>query len=243
MAVPNYTDEEFLNKYEERAKIHRLVPFQKIVDLLGNIKDKKILDLGCGTGDLSEILLKKNARVIGLDVSQKWIDLCKNRYKEKISDRFSFQLGTGTNLSFSENYFDGIAMNMVLLNVDTIEEVEDFFKNISRVLKKDGTLVFSDLHPIALMTPKVRNRSIKYIHDFSYFRNGDQFTAGIKEPDGKVIEFVDRHWTLETYSRLLEKYGLYITTIAEPTYDSDAPDYLQNYPIPEYILFKCKKVF
>jgi ubiquinone/menaquinone biosynthesis C-methylase UbiE len=242
MTISTYSDEEFLGKYEERARIHRLVPFGKTLELLGEIKDKSILDLGCGTGDFSEMMFSAGAKVTGVDISEKWINLCKKRYADKLGDRLNFEVGTGADLKFGDGSFDALIMIAVLLNVDTIEEVESFFKNISRVLKKGGTFIFSDLNPILIMTSEVKNRYIKLAPGFSYFEDGAQYTAGIKLKNGESIEFTNRHWTLETYSRLLEKYGFHIIMISEPTYGKDAPEELQNYPIPEYILLKCQKI-
>ncbi len=238
MAIQTYQDEDYLKKYEERAKIHRLVPFQKIIELMDEVSEKNILDIGCGTGDLTDMLFNEGAKVTGIDISHKWINLCKDRYSGKIGQRLNFQTMSGSDLSFSDDFFDIVVMNMVLLNIDTLEEVESFFRNISRVLKPGGVFIFSDLHPILIMTPRVRNRYIHHAKDFSYFRDGCQYTAGIEEPDGKTIEFIDRHWTLETYSKMLEQNGMCILTISEPTYGSDAPEELQRYNIPEYILLK-----
>ena len=138
--------------------------------------------------------------------------------------------------------FDAVVMNMVLINVDTIDEIGRIFKEIYRVLKSDGLLIFSDLHPIMKMTVKHADRNQKYLQGFSYFKDGSQFIAGIKFGDGKIIEFTDRHWTLETYTKLLQDSNLYISLIAEPTYAEDATGILKEYKIPEYILFMCKKV-
>jgi ubiquinone/menaquinone biosynthesis C-methylase UbiE len=240
MSVSTYTDDEFLKKYEKRAKIHKLVPFKKIVELLGDIRKKHILDLGCGTGDLTQELSKKGAVMVGADKSQKWIDFCKNRYGSQKD--LSFELADGVNLSkFKTAAFDAVTMNMVLLNVDTIDEIGKIFKEISRVLKPEGMFIFSDLHPILKMTPKNVNRTQTNLPGFSYFKDGSQLTAKIDLDSGGFIEFTNRHWTLETLTRLLGEAGLCITRISEPTYEKDAPGRLKEFTIPEYILFVCKK--
>ena len=241
MSVSTYTDDEFLKKYEERAEVHKLVPFKKIIELLGDIKGKHVLDLGCGTGDLTEELTEKGATMVGADKSAKWIDFCKKRYGKK--KNLSFERADGVDLSkFKTASFDAVTMNMVLLNVDTLEEIGKIFKEVSRVLKLEGIFIFSDLNPILKMIPKTANRTQTNLPGFSYFKDGSQLTAKIELKDGGFIEFVNRHWTLETLTKLLEEAGLCVTRLAEPTYEKDAPGVLKEFTIPEYILFVCKKM-
>jgi ubiquinone/menaquinone biosynthesis C-methylase UbiE len=241
MSVSIYTDDEFLKKYEERAKIHKLVPFKKIIELLGEVKGKQILDLGCGTGDLTEELAEKGAIMIGADKSEKWIQLCKKRYGYK--KNLTFDVADGIDLSkFKTASFDAVTMNMVLLNVDTLDEIGKIFKEVSRVLKPRGIFIFSDLSPILKMIPKTANRTQTNMPGFSYFKDGSQLKAKIELEKGSYIEFTNRHWTLETLTRLIEESGLCITRISEPTYDKNAPGRLKEFTIPEYILFVCKKI-
>jgi SAM-dependent methyltransferase len=47
--------------------------------LLGDVRGKTVLDLGCGTGETLIPLIKRGARVIGIDISPELIDLARRR--------------------------------------------------------------------------------------------------------------------------------------------------------------------
>src|SRR4030042_5022352 len=57
---------------------------QEVLKLTRNLKGKKVLDVGCGSGVFMLEFIKRGAEVIGLDYSQKMLDLAKkelNFYK------------------------------------------------------------------------------------------------------------------------------------------------------------------
>lgn len=243
MKVSNYKDAEFLKNYQQELDAKMQICFREIKKLLKPIKGKVIADLGCGPGNLSKDLFDNGAKVIAVDLSEEWIKICKSKYKE--SERLTFIKSGAENLSFiKSNSVDAVVLNMVLINVDTLKKVSTIFKEVGRILKKDGIFIFSDLHPITKMTPKLSpDRYERYSPDFSYFKNDSEFVAGIKPKNLKgKIEFLNKHWTLETYSDLLVKNGLFIYKISEPTYGKNDPEILQTYKVPEYILFGCKKL-
>lgn len=239
MTVSTYTEKKFLRKYEKKVEAHMLVPFQKILELLRPIKGKRVLDIGSGSGELTSELAKMSGKVIGVDKSRQWIKHCK-KYK---FPNLSFVQADATKLPFKSASFDAIVMNMVLLNVATLREIGMILKEASRLLRPNGIFLFSDLHPICVMTPKVPpTRYQKYSKNFSYFRDGTEYVAGIRLSKGEKMEFFNKHWTLETYTDLLRKHGLYVYKIAEPTYGKSAPNLLRKFRVPEYILFGCKKL-
>jgi len=133
-------------------------------------------------------------------------------------------------------------MNMVLLNVPTKEKVQQIFKEVSRVLKKSGELVFTDLNPIGLMIEKTTAETQTYLPGFSYFKDGSKFKSRVLLTDGSEIEFVDLHWTLETYTCCLSDAEMYLYRIIEPQPVKEAPAVLKDYGIPEHIILVCRKL-
>jgi ubiquinone/menaquinone biosynthesis C-methylase UbiE len=208
--------------------------------LLESMKGKKILDIGCGSGELDEEMARRGATVIGLDKSEKWISHCAKTHH--LSGLSFIRADAAKKLPFRAAEFDAVVMNMVLLNVATLSEVRAIIREVGRVAKKGGTFIFSDLHPICIMMPKVPPRRYqKYSADFSYFKDGAKYIAGVALDGKEKIEFRNKHWTLETYSSILEKAGFSIYRLSEPTYGKDAPALLRRYKIPEYLLICCEK--
>ena len=240
MDVSNYKDPEFLEKYKKAPLLHPFVVFPALHKTLGDVKNKKILDLGCGSGDFSHSLVERGANVLGVDVSEKWIDICKKEYTNV--KNLEFFVADGSNLKqLADNSFDFVVMNMVLLNVPEIDKVKKIFQEVSRVLKKSGQLIFTDLHPLALMIEQTLCESQTYLPGFSYFKDGSKFKSKVKLTDGSEIEFGDIHWTLETYTHCLSNSKMCISRIIEPQPIKEAPSFLKDYKIPEHIIFVCDK--
>jgi len=100
------------------------------------VKGKKVLDVACGTGYGSQILLDSGAKeVIGVDVSKDAISYAKKNYSAK------FLLMDATKMkALKRNYFD------IVVSMETIEHVktwEMFIGEIKRVLKPNGAVVMS----------------------------------------------------------------------------------------------------
>lgn len=102
----------------------------------------KILDLGCGKGELAFYLAKKGAKVVGIDYSKSAIYLANKKLRlqnNQIRKNLSFTRSDAKKLNFRDDYFD------LVVSIDVFEhlykkELEVIMKNISRVLKKNGIL-------------------------------------------------------------------------------------------------------
>jgi len=104
-----------------------------------NLKNKKILDLGCGIGDITVYFALQGAEVYGIDVSNKMINDAKNlAQKYNVEDSCTFTEGAAENLDFKDNYFDFVFGNGILHHANIPKTMEE----IHRVLKKDGKALF-----------------------------------------------------------------------------------------------------
>ena len=246
MSVSTYKDDLFLKKYEKYLTARQKICFRAIDTLIKplSIKYKTVVDIGCGPGNLASTLSKRGAYVTGTDKSASWISFCKKKYTE--NKHLKFVTADGGKMPFIKSHsVDVVIMNLVLPNVDSLKGVTQIFKEVGRILKKDGVFIFSDIHPILKMSSKVHpDRYQKYKQNFSYFLDNSGYTSGITfgKKVGESIEFNNKHWTLETYTKLLSKAGLYVYSLSEPTYKKGDPQLLLEYKIPEYLMFACKKI-
>lgn len=108
--------------------------------LLGRIEGKKILDCGCGSGEMSVILAKYGAQVIGCDISIEQIRLAQHRaVVNGVAGRCSFVPSPLEELPFVEGEFDMAFGAFILHHVACLEKTA---QNISRCLKPSGKAVF-----------------------------------------------------------------------------------------------------
>lgn len=82
---------------------------------------QKILDLGCGTGDLVIELARlaaNNVALIGLDYSQPMLRIAASKAKSLMGKRnISFTHGDAANLPFPDGYFDCVAISFAFRNL------------------------------------------------------------------------------------------------------------------------------
>ena len=105
------------------------------------LKKVKILDIGCGGGLLSEPMHRLGAEVVGIDASEKNINVAKLHAKKNNLNIKYFC--TSPEKFKAQTKFD------VILNMEIIEHVEnvDFFlKACSKLLKKNGIMFVATLN-------------------------------------------------------------------------------------------------
>ncbi len=106
---------------------------------LGNVDGKKVLDVGCGSGEYMLTVAKMGARVFGQDLGGTQVDTANHRLKKHQVNGKAF-IGDAQNLSFENNYFD-IVYSTDFFEHITLETKQKVIAEIYRVLKPGGTLV------------------------------------------------------------------------------------------------------
>ncbi|MBW4637604.1 MAG: class I SAM-dependent methyltransferase [Gloeocapsa sp. UFS-A4-WI-NPMV-4B04] len=103
-----------------------------LVELLAPQSGESILDLGCGTGYLTNKIVDSGAKVVGIDNASTMIEQARKNYPNLI-----FEVADATNLHFTEQ-FDAIFSNAVL---HWIKEPEKVIVSIWQALKPGGRFV------------------------------------------------------------------------------------------------------
>ena len=104
-------------------------------------KNIKILDIGCGGGLLSEPMSRLGASVVGIDASEKNIEVARFHAK-KSKLKINYKVASPEKLE-TQVKFD------VILNMEIIEHVDDidfFIKESSKLLKKNGVMFVATLN-------------------------------------------------------------------------------------------------
>ncbi len=117
-------------------KTTNLSIFNIYKEIIGEVENKNILDLGCGTGTLLK-LYSKNNNTIGFDGSSEMIKIAKEKDGKslyKISDIRDFQMN---------KKFDIIVCAYDTINhLLTMKEWRQVFKNVKEHLVDDGLFIF-----------------------------------------------------------------------------------------------------
>ncbi len=116
---------------------------RQIISWMGNIRDKKILELGCGLGEASVYFAKQGAEVTATDISPQMVETVKKlAHLHKTQVRGEVVSANNLN-NIPDDYYDYIYAGNLLHHVEIRKCVTD----LHRKLKKNGVAFFWD--PIA----------------------------------------------------------------------------------------------
>ncbi len=130
---------DFLNHFLSLNidKRWRRIVSAKLLDIL-DCQDAILLDVACGTGDLSfELQSKAKAKVIGTDFCHPMLAEAKKK-DEAAGSQIPFVEGDAMNLSFADESFDAVTIAFGLRNLSNFR---DGLTELRRILKPDGRLI------------------------------------------------------------------------------------------------------
>jgi ubiquinone/menaquinone biosynthesis C-methylase UbiE len=182
-------------------------PNENKLRLLGNVKGKNILEIGCGGGQCSIAFAKEGAECTGLDSSREQLNYAEAlARKNKVSVKF-IRHDIQNLKGFKPNNYDIVFSAFALQYVPDLAKC---FKEASRVLKKGGLFVFSFDHPFYLsISPKTFKIERSY-NKSGRIENMETWSDGSKH---KFIMYTRKIG--EIYGSLL-KTGFYVERIIEP---------------------------
>jgi len=128
-------------KHEKEIPSHLFEKIWKLVTEYSNEKDEKelrILDCGCGAGAWTRKFKEKNVKIIGLDISDKMLNLAQN-----IDPSGSYVRGDLFDLPFKDNSFDVTFLGYVLHHFSK-SEIASLLKEVYRIIKSGGIVISID---------------------------------------------------------------------------------------------------
>lgn len=179
-------------------------PNEKNLKLLGNLKGKKVLEIGCGGAQCGIAMAKKGAKVIGIDISDEQLKFAKELTK-KNKVKIKFYQGDIKNLKQIKSNSQDIVFSAFALHY--VDNLQKCFSEVHRVLKKKSLFVFSLDHPF-FRTMNSKNLKIKG----SYFKTG-KWTEVFSDKTKKFVRYT--HTISELYN-LLVKEKFVVEKIIEP---------------------------
>ena len=183
-------------------------------EFAGEVKDLLVLDAGCGTGYLSGKLWDNGAKVTGIDLSEKMIEIAKKNYPQ--IEFFAESCSVMSNIQ--SDYFDLLISNYVIMDTPELQETIDAFY---RVLKPKGKAIIIFSHPCFPQdkaTVSETNNNVSYLWDFPYFEQ----TKNI-EPAWGIFktDFISFHRSLSDYWKAFKSAGFHMIDFDEPRITPD----------------------
>ncbi|WP_375749117.1 class I SAM-dependent methyltransferase [Vibrio sp. HN007] len=201
------------------------------IALLDDVKNKDVLDMGCGSGIYADWFTRNAAKkVTCLDRSPEMVALVKENHGEKVH-AYVQDISEGLPVE-SDNSADVIICPLVL---HYIKDLKPVFKDIFRVLKPGGYMVFSTHHPFV---------------DFEYSTSGNYFECERVDDEwntiGKPVKVSFYRRSLTELCEAVTSSGLVISTINEGKVDEQVKEmcestYNRLRTNPNFLFVRCEK--
>lgn len=146
--------------------------------LLPKVKNKIVLDLGCGTGKFMQKFYNETTKYYGLDLSNKQLEIAKRKVE---SNNVEFICCSAENIPLSNNSIDAVISTWVLGTILEIDRRNKVLDEMKRVLKKDGNIYLVE-NDIGGEFEEIRNRypNIKRTKDYNDWIESNGFVCDNK---------------------------------------------------------------
>ncbi len=178
-------------------------------------KPRKILELGCGTGNYTKILLEKGYDVLSLDLSEGMLEIAR----KKVANG-NFVQGDIRDFKLDGKYDACLVLFSVLGYITENNDLEKVFQNIKEHLNPGGFLIFDVWNGLAVLNQKpekrvkeVENEKIKVTRYVTPELNAKKHTCGVnykflikEKEDGSIYEINEKHKVRFFFPQELRKY-------------------------------------
>jgi ubiquinone/menaquinone biosynthesis C-methylase UbiE len=190
------------------------------LDLVGDVQNQRVLDVGCGTGRYCELLAKRGAKVVGIDPSSRMLEYARRKITS--SCRFELRLGRVEDANFPSNHFNVV---MSTLSVGHVVELEPVMREVSRIIKITGRLIVSDMHPYW------------FVSGYDYVKFFDESGQEYRIPE--YVHLFEEYWNL------FRKFKFFVENVKEPRIDDRLierfPNLIKYKGVPLALIIKAIK--
>lgn len=239
-----YDNDEFFNGYQELRQgisANDLIEIPQLFDLIGDVKDKEILDLGCGAGGHDRKLIELGAKhVTGIDISKKMLELAN---KNNNSNQINYILMSMEDIDKLDKKYDLVVSSLA---IHYIEDYDNLCKKVYNLLKDGGEFIFSHGHPMdsAIILNNLEHRYV-ILNDKKYFLLSDYNNEGIRKNTWMVDGVITYHRNMSHLVNGLIDAGFTIERLNESYATEEAiklkPKYIEQKDHSYYVYIKAKK--
>ncbi len=220
------------------------------LSLAGEVTGLHVLDAGCGEGRFARMLAERGAKVTGVDLSARMIEIAGTTESGNQLG-IEYHIADIADLSaFKSASFDLAVAYVSLVDVPAYERA---IAEIARVLRPGGRFQFSIVHPCfappgSAWEPRTPGTIPIRDHD-KLFKKVDNYFPPTEFTfrmwPTAPAETVNYHRPLSHYAAAVRDAGLLIRDLLEPTPEAaimEERDYLREFlRAPFFIIFDCIK--
>lgn len=184
------------------------VPTEETLKLLGSVEAKRILDLGCGTGNNAVVLAQQGAKVIAVDPSADRLAVARDRAEEAEVRVELHQAGPAELAFLRSDSLDAAISVMALAEADDLARV---FRQVHRVLKPEAPFVVTFPHPAFALFDPTGDDPLRAVRPYD-----DATPATWSAGD---FEVTDHPRTISTIFTTLHRSSFGVDQLLEPTAD------------------------
>jgi 2-polyprenyl-3-methyl-5-hydroxy-6-metoxy-1,4-benzoquinol methylase len=206
--------QQIKQEWDDVAKGSKSDPFRKqgkfflddnIFEIMDNVEDKSVLDLGSGNGDFAYMLSKEGAKVRGFDISDKMVELAKSKYPNIDFEKIDLEKG-----GFSMNEkFDYVVMELVMMFV---KDADSIIKTVANSLNENGEAIVAIIHPFYIMSSLSEGLTTRV----SFEGFNDYFVEQALKMKSEEVDFTYFSRSVSWYVNTFIKNGLQIIEMLEP---------------------------
>ena len=245
MAQQNiYDNETFFEGYkkirENEVNANNLFEIPALFSMMPNLKDKIILDLGCGFGEHCKRFVESGAKkVIGIDISEKMLEIAK---QENADSKITYINMPMENIWQLNEKFDVVVSSLAF---HYVEDFSGVVKNIYDMLNENGVFLFSQENPLCTCFSG-GNRWTKDENGNKLYINLSNYGIEGKRKSSWFVDNVKKyHRTFSTIINTLIETGFTIEKMIEPLPTEDLlkkyPEYKDLFHKPDFLLVKVRK--
>ena len=207
-----------------------------MLNALGDVSGREVLDVGCGEGRFSRLLSELGAGVTGIDLTADFIEVARGLSK----GAGRYLVGNAEDLAGLDDESFDLAVSYIVM-----VDIFDYVSSINaayRVLKPGGRFIVCNVHPIRMSNPSgwIRQGSRKLFYPV------DNYTyEGPREFDWWGRSFVNMHRTLSSYVSAFLEAGFVLEALREPTPSAEQlaahPEFDGEFRAPNFIIYELRK--
>lgn len=197
------------------SKAHLHPSFTSILQSIGNVSSRSLLDLGCGSGAISHYLARTyGLAVTGADCNAEAIAKAREQHQhtKDSSGSLSFLVGDATSVDLTKTHplFDVVMLQLVISIIGDRDARKKLLGNARRHVKTGGVLLLS-----ASGASEDINPNYRVLYEKDEKETGEKHTYFSRDEKTGAVMYVTHHFETDELAELLRESGFCVKQMAK----------------------------